>query len=459
MVHLVGTDFIGGITSVDFGPGITVDSLLVESTERMHVVLKVSATAPAGSRLVTVSNAGPGGGASNTRAFQVNNPVPEFHTIAPSNGEQGQTFDVEINGRRFIAGVTTLNMGTGILINSDTVTNDTTIIASITISSTAGTGARDIRVSNGPPGGGVSILVSGFVVGANPVPDVVTVEPDSGGRSTTMDVALTGTNFLGGITSVEFGDGIWVQNVDVDSASSLTAKIVIAPDAALGPRTVTVINRPPGGGRDSIPAGFRVVNPRPALTSIAPTSGIVQQTLDLVLTGSAFLPGVTSIAVRRHGNTDQLVHRGQHDRHACLDHDRAEHGARADAGDCCQRVTGRRRVGCAGVHRHRSPSGGSRARVTSQRIHRSGHGPHALVVGGGARVDVPGGGVHRSKLLLEGRGPGRADRDVAAGWAACEQHDALLEGHREQSGRRRRAVGDLVVHTLVSDCVRAQSDD
>ncbi len=296
VVHLVGTDFIEGITSVDFGPGITVDSLVVESTERMQAILKISSTALTGSRSVTVSNAGPGGGTSNTRAFQVNNPVPEFHTIAPSNGEQGQTFGVEINGRRFIAGVTTLNLGTGILINSDTVTNDTTIIANITISSTAGTGPRDLRVSNGPPGGGVSILVNGFVVGANPVPDLVTLEPDSGGRTATMDVVLTGTNFLGGITSVEFGDGIFVQNVDVDSSSRLTARIVIAPDAAIGPRTVTVVNRPPGGGRDSIPAGFRVVNPRPVLTSIAPTSGIVQQTLDIVLTGSAFLPGVTSIA-------------------------------------------------------------------------------------------------------------------------------------------------------------------
>jgi hypothetical protein len=295
-VRLIGTDFIPGVTTASFGPGITVDSLTVEGTDRLRAILRVSSTAPSGSRLVTVTNSGPGGGTSNGRTFQVNNPIPEFHTIAPSNGEQGQTFNVEINGRRFIQGVTSVNMGTGILLNSGSVTNDTTIIASITISPTAGTGARDISVSNAPPGGGVSILVNGFVVGANPVPDLVSVQPDSGGRSTTMDVTLTGTNFLGGITSVDFGGGITVQNVDVDSSARLTARIAISPDAAIGPRTVTVINQPPGGGRDSIAAGFNVVNPRPVLTSIAPSSGIVTQTIDVALTGSGFLPGVSTIA-------------------------------------------------------------------------------------------------------------------------------------------------------------------
>jgi hypothetical protein len=315
-VVLTGQNFISNtVTSVSFGNNISVDSLEVNSPTQITVRITIGVSAATGLRSVTVTNAGPGGGVSTLpNAFQVNNPAPILLNIDPSNGDQLQTLDVSFWGFNFIEGVTQVNMGSGITINPPfVIQSDTLFTANITISANAAIGPRNVSVFNIGPGGGTSTLTNGFVVGNNPSPTVISVSPSGGTRLQTMNVVVRGSNFLGGVTSVDMGPNIVVNSTTVDSASQLTANITIGATAALGTRTVIVTNRPPGGGVDSLPSAFTITNPLPTLLALTPTTGRRGETLDVGFTGTGFLQGVSTInfgsdVIINTATTDSLTH-------------------------------------------------------------------------------------------------------------------------------------------------------
>jgi hypothetical protein len=296
-VVVQGANFVKGHSWVNFGPGITVNSTIVDTTFQITVNITVEITADVGTRKIHVFTTAPGGGASDSIDFVVQNPLPDVLSLQPSNGNQLQNLDVTINGRNFIQGVSVLNMGANITVDSTVVVNDTVLTASIAIDGSAGLGPRDVWVINAPPGGGADTLRNGFVVGNNPVPTLLSIAPTSGDRLALMDVLVRGTNFLGGVTTVDFGEGIVVRTTTVDSDTQLTAGIRIEATSPTGPHDVLLVNRPPGGGRDSIPGGFAVNNPWPTLTDVSPSRGDLGQTLDLLFIGTKFIDGVTTVDV------------------------------------------------------------------------------------------------------------------------------------------------------------------
>ncbi len=92
------------------------------------------------------------------------NPVPSLYTLTPAQGAQGQTLNVEFDGAGYIAGVSSINVGAGITVNSTTVNADTVITANISIAANATLGIRPFTVSNSGPGGGTSTSID-FTVG------------------------------------------------------------------------------------------------------------------------------------------------------------------------------------------------------------------------------------------------------------------------------------------------------
>ncbi|MGB2960625.1 MAG: fibronectin type III domain-containing protein, partial [Bacteroidota bacterium] len=294
-VVVSGSGFVRGESWVDFGPDVTVNSTVVDTSFQITVNITVEVTAATGIRKIYVFTEAPGGGSSDSVDFEITNPAPELIALRPSNGNQEQSLDVTLDGRNFIEGVTSVDMGPGITIDSASVVNDTVLAASITITGSAALGPRDVRITNIPPGGGTDTLRNGFVVGNNPVPTIASIDPVAGDRLAIMDVRVRGTNFLGGVTTVDLGEGIVVRSTTVDSDTQLTASIRIESTAPTGPHDVLLANRPPGGGRDSIIGGFAVNNPAPSLVSISPSRGVLDQTLDLLLAGTKFIAGVTSV--------------------------------------------------------------------------------------------------------------------------------------------------------------------
>ena len=119
-----------------------------------------------------------------------------------------------------------------------------------------------------------------------------------------MPVALTGTNFVVGATTVTVNSGgVTATNVIVVSTTSLTADIVI--DLGRGDRC------PHGDGHDGRRDERRANLHRrsaaaagaPTLTSVSPNQGTPGATVAVTLTGTNFVVGATTVTVSGGGVT------------------------------------------------------------------------------------------------------------------------------------------------------------
>jgi hypothetical protein len=293
-VGFKGANFISGVTSVNVGTNITVNSITAHRSDSMTVSMTITEKAATGNREISVINSSPGGGISGTLPFTINNPVPILSSVTPSKGERNQTLNVVFKGANFIDGATTVNAGEGITINSISVASATSLAANITISVSAVTGPRDFSVTNAGPGGDTSGVQS-FTIN-NPAPTLTGITPNSAQLLQTLNVGFKGTNFISGVSNVNAGPSIIVNNVTVQRPDSLTANITIGVNAIAGSRNFSVTNAAPGGGA-SANLPFVVNKPAPTLTSILPDIGNRVQTLNVGFNGANFIEGVTSIHV------------------------------------------------------------------------------------------------------------------------------------------------------------------
>jgi len=292
-VGFKGANFISGITAVNVGTNITVNGITVNRSDSMTVNLAITDKAALGARNVSVINNSPGGGISNTQAFTINNPAPALTSITPAKSERNQTLDVVFKGANFIDGVSAVNAGEGITVNSISVASSTNLTANLSITAAAATGSRNFSIANAGPGGGTSV-VQVFVIN-NPAPTLTKITPNSGNLLQTLNVGFKGTNFISGVTSASAGPNITVNSVTVQRADSLTANITIGANALAGSHNFSATNSAPGGGTSgNLP--FVVGKPMPALTSISPASGTRLQTLSVGFKGANFIDGVTSVS-------------------------------------------------------------------------------------------------------------------------------------------------------------------
>ena len=91
----------------------------------------------------------------------------------------------------------------------------------------------------------------------NPVPEVTSISPSRGARGESLTLRLRGSGFLQGVTSVILGNNITTYETAA-SDSQITVALNIGSGALEGPRSVLVINSPPGGGIVSVDNGFVV---------------------------------------------------------------------------------------------------------------------------------------------------------------------------------------------------------
>jgi hypothetical protein len=222
------------------------------------------------------------------------NPAPTVFSMSPTVGARLQDLEVTFAGENFIDDVSSVNVGSGIAVDSIKIISPTSLKAKITITARASTGIRNFSITNNPPGGGTSTPIP-FTIN-NPAPTVTSLSPAAGNRGeTSKEIIVTGSNFISGVTTVSFGPDITVNSITVMKTTQLSANITISASAAIGDRDVSVTNTFPGGGTATLARAFRVNHPIPTLTSIAPASGNRLQTLDVVFTGAGFVDSVTTV--------------------------------------------------------------------------------------------------------------------------------------------------------------------
>jgi hypothetical protein len=274
-VTITGTDFLG-VTTVDFGSGITVNSFTVDNATQITASIAVSGSAAVGTRDVSVTNAA--GTATLTSGFTVNQAPPAIASVNPNQGILGHTENVTILGSYF-TGATSVSFGSGITVNSFTVDNATQITASITIDMAATAGHRDVSVATP---GGTDTVTDGFLVVA--MPTITSVSPSQAAQGQTLTIVITGANFFGA-TGVSFGYGITVNGFTVNSGTQITASIAVSGSAAVGTRDVSVTN---AAGTAALTNGFTVNQAPPAIGSVNPNQGLQGQTFDVTVSGSYF---------------------------------------------------------------------------------------------------------------------------------------------------------------------------
>ncbi len=288
------THFAQGTTTASLGSGITVNTLTVTDATHATANITIQPTAPTGTNGVTLTTGGEV--ATLASAFTVQPGTATITTLSQNTGPQGQTLiTVIITGAftHFAQGTTVASFGSGITVNTLTVTDATHASANISISPTTATGPRTVTMTTG---GEVATLNNGFTVQSGPAV-IASVAPNSGQQGQTLSsVVITGTatHFAQGTTTASFGSGITVNSLTVNSAISATANITIQPTAATGANAVTLTT---GGEVATLANAFTLQSGPAVIASVAPNSGQQGQTLSsVVITGTAthFAQGTTT---------------------------------------------------------------------------------------------------------------------------------------------------------------------
>jgi hypothetical protein len=162
---VTGTNFVAGAT-VNFN-GTSNPGTVSNGGATITASIAASELPTAGVVPVIVTNPTPGGGASNSVNFTINNPVPVITAISPTTAPVGTAISpLTATGTGFVAGATLIFNGTS---HAGTVSNNgTTLTASIASTELAASGSIGVTVSNPTPGGGgsnsISFVIDNFTV-------------------------------------------------------------------------------------------------------------------------------------------------------------------------------------------------------------------------------------------------------------------------------------------------------
>ncbi len=212
------------------------------SATELTAAVPASAVVDGGTYPVSVSNEGPGGGASNALPFVVNNPAPTISALSPKTVLLGSTsFSLTVTGTGFVHQGTVLFDSTTLVPSSYTSTSLNVLVPDAALTKA---GPLMVSVNNPSPGGGTSDTLR-FVV-ENPVPEVSAVTPTSLNTSTTdTTVTLVGTGFVDGVAVTLGTETLTPISIQ---PKSIQVSVPAALLASAGTLRFSVTNPEPGGG-------------------------------------------------------------------------------------------------------------------------------------------------------------------------------------------------------------------
>ena len=212
------------------------------SSSQLTISLTAGDQATAGTYPVVVTNPTPGGGASNSVSFAVNNPAPTISSLAPASATAGAAAQtLTINGSNFMSSSTVTYNGVA---HTATFVSASQLTIVLTAGDQAAAGTDPVVVTNPTPGGGASSAVN-FTVN-NLVPSISSISPASAtAGAAAQTLTINGANFLS--TSTVSYNGA-AHAATFVSAAKLTIGLTTGDQATAGNRAVVVTNPAPGGG-------------------------------------------------------------------------------------------------------------------------------------------------------------------------------------------------------------------
>ncbi len=268
---LTGRAFVAGNTVVN------VDGVM--ETPRLVNTTSLSFEAPAhaaGNVVVNVTT--PVGSSANVSGGLTYVAAPIVANLTPALGPLSGTVGVTLTGSNFINANTTVNLD-GSLITPTLVTP-----TSLTFNAPAHA-AGTVALNVSTPGGTSANVSGGFTYAASPtVNDLTPVTANIAGA---VGVVLTGSNFIPGNTTVNIGGAVALP-------TSITANSLIFDAPAHVAGTVVVSITTPGGTSANLAGGFTYIN-TPTVTNLSVAVGNTSGVVGVVLNGTGFIPGSTTI--------------------------------------------------------------------------------------------------------------------------------------------------------------------
>ena len=281
-------------TSASFGGGINVTGISVTDLTHAAVTVQVPTNTSLGQYNVTLTTGGEV--ATIFGGFTVTAGSPVISSVSPPSGTQGtELTSVQLTGLfTHWDATSSAAFGSGITVKSLSVSSATQqATADIIISASAAIGSRTVTVTTGVE---VATITGGFSVQPG-VPALLSISPTTAQAGTTDNIVITGqfTTFQQSFSGVTMGSGVTVNFVTVNSLTQLTANIIVASNAQVGPRDVSVTTN---GATQTLPGALSITAGTPVITQINPNIGNPGQTLSVDIYGqyTNWVSGTTSVS-------------------------------------------------------------------------------------------------------------------------------------------------------------------
>lgn len=278
------------VTALDFGEAVTVTNWDAISPTRGTATIEIGAGARSGFRSIEATTAT--GRATLPAGFEVTGGVPVITEINPSSAERGETIGVLITGEN-IDQLDEIGFGPRIGVEDFEVISPTEATVTVSVRQDTTAGPRGITFSEGEA---QTTVPAAFTVRRGAIV-VDEIRPNRVEQQDETFITFEGEN-LDGLTSFDAGPGVTVTNINANLPTSVSVDVIIAPDAAVGLRDVTLVAP---AGTLTIEDGLIVapyVRPQPDLRF---TARVEVETVQIGGTGRA------AIAFENRGELDETI--------------------------------------------------------------------------------------------------------------------------------------------------------
>jgi hypothetical protein len=279
-ITLTGTSFVAGSTSV------TVDGQACLALNVQSDTTLTCTTPPGAAGIREIRVTTPGG--VSLAAYFTYDDVPKLTAVSPNQGPTAGGTTITLTGTAFVAGSTTVTVG-GAACTGLTVTSDSSATC-VTPAGAAGT----VNVTLTTPGGTSGPVFFTY----DNEPKISAVKPGQGPLGGGTTITLTGASFIVGATTVTVG-GNPCGSVVVSGDKSLTC---VTPPGTVGVKDVLATT----AGGTSAP-GYFTYDDVPTVTGVSPTAGPSAGGTTITVTGSGFVPNVTTVTVGGNACASVLV--------------------------------------------------------------------------------------------------------------------------------------------------------
>jgi hypothetical protein len=191
-VTLTGTNFTTNGTTINFtsGSGITATGVTVVSSTQITATFVIAGNASLGTHNLRVSTPG---GTSTTVPFTVLGAT--LTSISPASASRGTQVNVTLAGTGLTGATSVTVSGGGVSVSNFNAASDTSVTATFTIASNAGTGLRTVTVNTpaGSPTINFRVLGATLTISA-PSPSLVTGSPSAHSGTVTVSNTATGAS-------------------------------------------------------------------------------------------------------------------------------------------------------------------------------------------------------------------------------------------------------------------------